>query len=268
MSVRANSAGDQLSVATTMTVGTGAFSQGCWVKLISDLNRNADLFGMADTLTDPTVYQFSATDVDGTGALCFSSHEGTIPGTAQQLTVGTWYWLVQSRDGSNNWHFRVFDDTTSTTPLVTLTKAAVGDWTTFANVFVGQVFTGESPDAEFENHKLHDDVEWTDAQCRTESQNYDIQTGGGTAFCSHRLKTTATTIDGLNDNTGNGRNLANTGFVNGASTPAQLSSGAVTYGPAGRGMSPYIFGSAEVAGSPGNPLGPTYYWRRRKAKVA
>lgn len=39
------------------------------------------------------------------------------------------------------------------------------------------------------------------------------------------------------------------------------------FGPAGRGMLPYVFGSAAVAGSPGSPIGPTYYWRRRKSRA-
>jgi hypothetical protein len=79
-----------------------------------------------------------------------------------------------------------------------------------------------SADMEIQNLKVHTGVKWTDAQCRTESQNYDIQTAGGTdTYCWKLIDTDADT-DGLNEFAGAGPNLTNSGCVNGASTPTQL----------------------------------------------
>lgn len=225
MSVRSNGSGDNLLAASSWGVTTGAFSIGFWAKLIADRNTFSDLVGFGDTASGPASYLSIATQTDGSSLTSYDHTAGELfAGNPAELTVGTWYWVVVSRTGSDM-ALRVFDDSTSTTPVQSDTESAATDYAALDNFVVGQLFSGEWSDAEFQNVKVHNGVEWTDAQCRTESQNYEIQTAGGTKWASYRLIDVDADSDGINDGSGNGRHLTNTGFVAGASTPAQLASG-------------------------------------------
>ena len=227
MSVRADSANDNLLRAEDPGLTTGAFSWGLWVKLISDTNAYTDLLALGSDALDPATY--FAMYLSSNGVTARSGWFDSTGCGAYDLAVGTWYWLVASRSGDTS-RLRVFDDSTSTTPLADATEDVTGRSASgYDNFVLGRMFTGDTPDAEFANCKFHLGVAWTDAQCRTESQLFEIQTGGGTKWGSWRLESTAADANGINDGSGGGHSLTNSGMANGASRPTQLAP--VIWGP-------------------------------------
>lgn len=223
MSVRSNSSGDNLLAAASLGISTGAFNFGFWVKLIADRNDFSAFVSMTDNPAGSTVHFISTTEGDGTTLTAFTNAGEVGAALDFAMSVGTWYWVVIGRDGSSNFQYRVFDDSASTTPLDTDTVTSfTEDFSACDNFIVGQLFAGEWSDAEFANVKVHTGVYWTDAQCRTESQNFEVQTGGGTVFGSWRLEDVDADADGINDGSGGGHHFTNTGFVAGASRPTQL----------------------------------------------
>jgi hypothetical protein len=223
MSLRSNGAGDNLQYNEAIAFGTGAFSSSCWVKLIADRNTFSNWFGFTNAAPGGAASE---------RINCSSGGDGTTPRLAGNqitptdmsgftMTAGTWYYVVLLRSGDNH-ILNIYDDSTSTTPVGTLTlglPAAYNYGSSLTFFWVGQFFTGEWPDAEFASAKVHVGVAWSNAQARAESQSLEIETAGGTAWGAWSLADTST---GLNDLTGNGRTLTNTGLVNGASSPAQL----------------------------------------------
>jgi hypothetical protein len=126
---------------------------------------------------------------------------------------------VVTRSGTTT-TIAIFDDSTSTTPVGSGNAgSASGSLTTLDWLIVGQTVSGEWADAEYANIKVHVGVAWTNAQARTESQHSAKQTGGGTWYAACSLQSLAA---GLTDSSGAGHNLTNTGCVDGASNPAQL----------------------------------------------
>lgn len=229
MSIRSSGAGNLLTAAAAWGVGTGAFSIGFWVKLISDRNTYVDFVGFAPDPPPPANYFSLGTAVDGTTPTLYATSLTDLP-TTQSLTVGSWYYIVLSRT-STTARLRIFDDSTSTVPTNEVTATASGwatDWSAYDNFIVGEMFANEWIDAEFRNIKVHNGVEWTNAQCRTESQTAGIQTAGGTPWGAWDLQDIDADATGINDLTGNSRHFTNTGFVNGASEPAQMSSEGIT----------------------------------------
>ena len=226
MSVRSNGSGDQLVATASLGLSTGQFRLAGWFKLISDQNNFGGFAGFGSENMDATTKVLVGVDSTGTALGAFAT-SGQHSGGTVALTVGVWYWIVMSRSTTNDWIIRVFDDSTSTTPIGTLTGADLtDDFTTADNLIIGQLVTGEWGDFETCNVKLViGGSDWTDAECRTESQLFEIQAlKGGSAYCSARLENTDADTDGLNDGSGAGHNLSNTGFVNGASRPSQLES--------------------------------------------
>lgn len=221
MSVRSNGSGDNL-VATLPAVPSGAFSLGVWVKLISDRNTYSNIVSFQNASVPAGVFNCT-TDVDGTTVSYYNSQTGAYNTGGPSLSIGTWYWVVVSRDGSDTVSVRVFDDSTSTTPTGSFTDASETLGSTLDTIVVGETTSGEWADAEFRNVKFHDGVEWSDAECRTESQSAGVQTAGGGNKVAADLQDTDADAAGLNDLEGS-NNFANTGFVNGASDPAQMSS--------------------------------------------
>lgn len=221
MSIRANGSGDNLLHAASWGVSTGSFSNGIWVKQINDRNAIVNFMAFGDAASDPSDLLMLGTQSDGTGAVVYDI-DGSHFSPPPTITVGTWFWIVFGRSGSEL-SLRVFDDSTSTTPVYSeVTGTVATDYSALDNIIIGQAFSGEWPDAEFTNAKSHVGVHWSDAQCRTESQNFGIQTGGGTAWGAWGLESIAHGVEGLQDLTGNGRTLTNTGCVDGASRPTQL----------------------------------------------
>ena len=78
-------------------------------------------------------------------------------------------------------------------------------------------------DSEMTNLKIQTGVLWTDAECRTESQNYGVQKSGGTEVLCWKLTDVDADTDGINEIGGSGPNFTNSGCVAGASDPSQLS---------------------------------------------
>jgi len=223
MSVRSNGASDQLSVASAIGIGTGAVSVGFWHKIITDRNTYTELVNLTSATPTGTVNFSINSSATGTAIHGQSVAAGYFETGSYDLAVGTWYWIVLSRSGTTL-RQRVFNDTTSTTPLsdVTVDDGAQ----TLSGAVIAILGPGYAPstewcDAEYANFKIHVGVAWTDAQCRTESQTKGIQTAGGTKYGSWRLYDTDADTDGINDFEGS-RNLTNSGMVNGASEPTQL----------------------------------------------
>lgn len=224
MSIRANGSGDRLTVNAALGITTGDFSVAVWAKLITDRDTYSDLFGIQTDDQDPAGSIHLDTLVDGTSVLLYDNvGGGGDSASSYGLTAATWYWIVLARTG-NSLTARFFDDTTSTTPLATLTATSSpgGDLSALDWFSIGQTFTGppiEWCDAEFANAKVHVGVNWTNAQARAESQHTLTQTGGGTWWLAARLTNLSI---GLTDNSGAGHHLTNTGCVDGASSPSQL----------------------------------------------
>jgi hypothetical protein len=223
MSVRFDSTTDYLRAIgiTTLTIGTGAFSVGKWFKLVNDTNAYADLVMLSEAVGDDSPHIGAYTDSNGTSLKgAFGLAGGYDVGS---LSITTWYWLVVSRTDTT-FRVRTFDDTTSTTPVLNVTQTSEStDYATLDCVLLGyNGFGDDSADMEVENLKIHTGVAWSDAQCRTESQNYGIQTAGGTDRYCWKLTDVDADTNGINEIGGAGPNLTNSGCVAGASTPAQL----------------------------------------------
>lgn len=219
MSIRFNGSGDNLAATllASLTIGTGDFSLGMWVKNISDRTTvEADFFLLGDAAASPTTYVYAYADFSG--IFLFGGNNTGALATGTGLSVGTWYYLVLSRV-SGVLHIRVFDDSASTTPVVDGTVADTVNYTTLDGVILGAAIASTRwPNAEAEAFKIHTGVSWSNAQARTESQFYAVQTAGGTNKLAWRLHTVAAGLTELGGNT----SLTNTGCIDGASRPTQL----------------------------------------------
>jgi len=247
MSVRFTAADntDTLRVTSAMAVGSGNFSFGVWVYFVSTPAALGDIMNCANAFdsglgTYIGIYQDNS-PIDIIGLQSGSAQLGTFT-----PTTATWYYVVYSRSGTTL-RVRVFDDTSSTTPQSdeTVTDSTDYGTVTLDSFAFGALWANECPDAEVESGKVHLGVAWTDAQCRTESQNYALQTGGGTEWGTWELQNVDADANGINDISGNARNLTNTGSVAGANgPPSQIGAG-------GGGLFINIAGPGGVAGSDG-----------------
>jgi hypothetical protein len=232
MSARSNGSGDQLRHSEAIALSTGDWVVGVWIKPIAYGAADVDLFALSANPTDPAthaldVFMSSSGSVEVYDAgSSYTATGGT--SAAATLSLATWYYLVMQRNGTAL-TLRVFADSTSTTPLGTGSGTIdVSDMTDLAEVLAGEVFTGSWYDGEAECLRVVKGTTWTDAQARTESQSYDYVLGTGTIWLNCRLKDVDADTDGLNDSSGAGNNLTNTGWVAGASTPSQLSGSSST----------------------------------------
>jgi hypothetical protein len=233
MSVRLDGSGDRLSVAASLGLSTGAFSVGLWIKQITDRNQSVNFFVAGDTVPDAADFIGLATDTDGTTMRGFSTGGNSGPYAS---SIDTWYYAVVSRDGGGGFLKRIFDDSTSTTPVDQDGYTDSGDYSALDTFVIGEMFSGEGPIAEIACVRAHIGVAWSDAQCRTESQKLTPQTGGGSIYGNWKLETTTADADGINDSGGGAHHLTNTGCVNGASRPSQLEAaggGPLTLTPTG-----------------------------------
>lgn len=206
----------------------GDFTLACWVKPMSTPQAGGAVYvELSDSPTEPTQPIVWQNDSGGTK---FSADTPAIATNtfASAFSSGTWYYIVISRAGETI-KFRYFDDSTSTTPIQTLTDSDDIPYTQDTLV-LGADGWDVCPNAEFESLKLYIGAELTDSECRTESQNYAWQKAGANRW-AWELRTTAANSQGFNERTGAGQNFTNSGFVNGASTPTQLGGGGGGTGP-------------------------------------
>lgn len=226
MSVYLNGTSDNVRIinTTTLTVGTGSLSVGMWVYTPSSLpGSGAAIFYLTQAASGNSEYFAAIYRQTNTSFQIFvdpsseSSNDNYTPSTS------TWYWLVISRSGTTG-TIRLFDDSTSTTPLQTATVTSSTNWTTMDSILIGGVTGGDDPLLmRITNLKIQTGVEWTNAECRTEALYYGIQKSGGTDRLCWRLKDIDADTDGLNEFGGAGPNFTNSGAVTDAAMPTNLS---------------------------------------------
>lgn len=215
MSVLLDSTNDKLSSPNTLSISKSACILAGWVKLVADNNALA-AFGRLSGNPNEFLFRIRAdgTTVEGkAGANTFGTY---VP------TIGTWYYYVLSRDADNGngpYYVRVLD--TSGTIQASLTNSA-------ANIDLGTtcvVELGSSSawaNIEVEAFRCVVSTTWTNAQAWTEAQSYTYVLGSGTLLGNWQLKTSAANSGGINDSSGAGRNLTNSGAVDGPTHPSPL----------------------------------------------
>jgi hypothetical protein len=221
---------DQLAVTLpTLTIGTGDFTYGLWVKItdtpagtsrrIFRMNNNTDTVGQGIAGLNSDILQIAG--------LKDVSPVYTTTGTNLTFVNDTWYYMVIDRSGTT-FTFRAFDDSTSTTPVASATSTALAtDLTDMAKMYLGYTGSGNAFGMEMESVKVLTGVSLSNAECRTESQSYAIVKTGATDAYTWKLTNIDADTDGLNEASGSGYNLSNTGVVAGATTPTQLSGAAI-----------------------------------------
>ena len=222
MSIRVDTSTDTLR-ATVGSVfsGTGPITFGVWVKPMVDPNASRMFYRFWNASTGNGL----GLGTNGGGDFI---HGLALGGTGigdYNFTNGVWYYCVTSRDNGANATFRIFSDSTSTTPLNGATGESIADTTNYSGV--DDIYFGDDGDgtagydAELESWKVHYGVEWSNAQCRTESQFYTPQTAGGSTKYAIRLSDIDADTDGIVEYA-SAFTLTNSGVVNGASRPDQL----------------------------------------------
>lgn len=220
MSVRLNDTADYLRTTfPALTIGTGVFSVTFWIKLISDRNAASDIAYITDQINPSAGTRIGyGTDTDGLDILVF-------PGGAGPLSASTdiWYGCYFGRDVSNHHWIRMFPDSSSETALIENWGTRTDNWTTIDNLLIGNRGAADgAADMEIANLKIITGVFLSDAQCRAELDNFAIQVGGATEGYVWELEDVDADSHGLNERSGSGYNLTNSGCVAGASRPSQL----------------------------------------------
>ena len=227
MSVYSSGTGQYL-YRNTALITTGDFSIGMWFKFLDDLDRYTDILNLQDAVQDPSYYYlYVDTFTDGT-AVYAGEHPSEYECATYTISLDSWYYMVLSRSGTTT-TFRIFDDSTSTTPLSNqnLAGTITGNLTNHNYFVISQGWTGEGGDIEFTCARVVTGDAWTNAECRNESQSYTWVTGNGTLRGNWKLMNIGATTDGIYDSSGNGYNLTNESMTTGASDPSQLSSTSV-----------------------------------------
>jgi len=230
MSVQADGTGDFLTYVNgdNFAPGTGDFNIGFWLYINTDEDSVNDVFLIGGTIGSGPVLGVYTTS-SGTN-LELAHPDFTNIASATSLSTATWYYVVGSRGGTTA-RLRIFDDTTSTTPI----NGANGETstgfttniTTYDSMRVGEWWAGDTTlPAEWEKLSIDVGTEWTNAQCRTESQSYDY-TQAGTEWGTWELTNVDADANGINDTSGNARNFTNSGMVAGSNgPPSQLTASA------------------------------------------
>lgn len=221
MSVKFSGAGNRASYSNAgLTPGTGDYTLIYAVKMLTDVGRFSDFVGLTPSLNASSGYISGGTDTNGTDIQTFleSSH----PTAYTAATTGVWYWVAMSRTGGT-FHLRVFPDTNgNTTPTVDNTVADGVNWSAINLLVVGEIFSGEDPNAEFRSVRYWNATSLSNAQLGAEFDSATpVLTSG--LYAAYSLVDTTT---GFTDQSGNGRNLTNSGGVNGASNPARIGAAA------------------------------------------
>lgn len=215
----------RLTAGSPFTIGTGDYSVGQWLYIEQSAAGSAQWWTLADA-SPPSGDGFAISGRTGsaTTAITFLYNLSPAYVTEYTYSTGVWYWCVSSRSGTTA-RFRVFNDSTSTTPLHDATQTGVGDnHTTLDTISIGYRGSGDGCfAARITNFKLHTGVEWTNAESRTEAQYYGIQTAGGTDRLCWRLTDIDADTNGLYELGGAGPNFTNSGAVTDAAMPTYLS---------------------------------------------
>lgn len=222
MSIQFDTSTDHLDATLTapLTVGTGDISCGYWMYPSSTNNAWRSI----QIMCKPDATQVFGTYASpGSNTVFSNSNQGN--GGTYNLSNTTWYYIVVSRASGTTIRFRVFDDSTSTTPLFNDTVGCTVNYNALTNLFFGNRGGGFDPAAlvELASYKIYTGAEWSNAECRLESQKFDIQKSGGTERLAWGFETTAADAFGLLERNG-GDAFTNTGAVNGANRPTQLES--------------------------------------------
>jgi hypothetical protein len=209
------------TLSTPLTFGTSIISVGMWIKPITDPNA-ARMFARIWNASTGFGVGF------GTNSSGDFIHGLALGGTGvgdYAFTNGVWYWAVVDRDNGSLAQFRIFADSVSTTPIVAAeTLADTTNYTSVDDIYLGDDGDGTTGYVcEVTCLKVHTGVQWSNTECRTESQKFDIQTAGGTNRLAWGMETIDANSFGLNERGGE-TTLTNSGVVNGASRPSQLES--------------------------------------------
>lgn len=234
------------SLSPALTIGTGDVTTGIWAyfdsfpgtRMVYSIHRVgfSERMGMRSNASSGLI----------------GSSNGTSTPSAYTASTSTWYWCVVSRE-SGVMLLRIFDDTTSTTPLGSNNIAETTDWTTINMAWVGyEAAIGNlAAVGQFTNFKVHTGVVWSDAECRTESQKFGIQKSGGTDRLCWGLETLDANSYGINEFNG-GSAMMNNGAVVGANRPSQLEAAGGTSLPT-YNRTQFQIGGAPIILNPNQP---------------
>lgn len=232
MSVYLNGVTDTIRAvdsSVTLTVGTGDFSIGLWVRTPSLPGNSTGVCWIAQSSTlSGQQYAGLIYRQPSNSFQIFWTASSETSNDTYSISANTWYWVVASRSGTTT-RCRVFDDSTSTTPLQNSTGGSSDNMTGLDTFMIGMA-TGsdDSHTMQCTNYKIYTGAEWTNAECRTEAQYFGIQKSGGTDRLCWRLKDIDADTDGLNEFGGSGPNFTNSGAVADANNPTNLSEYAIS----------------------------------------
>lgn len=224
MSALFNADNDQLKVtlSSALTIGTGDFVTAAWIYMTTATDV-ALFWALVDVDPNATVSKRVWTDAANADITADEDAGGVSPYT---LTTGTWYYVVYQR--ASGWtNLRIFNDTSSTTPLADNGAGDVANLTTLDTIIIGDI--EPSSRVAFKGEIISLKVQtvsggWTDSEARTESQYFAIQKAGGTDRYAWRLETVDADTNGLYEIGGSGPNFSGIGgtVTAGSNRPSQL----------------------------------------------
>lgn len=251
MSVRCNGIGQHASLAQALSISTGNFFMGAWVR--GETAHDGPFYALIDSAWDAGETTFAWMRALTSNTLLRGHTTGGFIGGYSSASLSTWYYVGLTRDGSTL-RFRVLDDSSSTTPLYDATATDSSDYDTLDNIHLFSHLNGEYMNGEMCSVKLvTGSFTLTDAELRTESQNLDIVKSGGTLRYAWDLEDTDADVQGFNERGGSGPNFTNTSLVNGASRPSQLEAAGgstTTFYLLDSAASGSNFGQLQTGGSP------------------
>lgn len=229
MSIRCSAIGQYASIAQALSISTGNFYLGCWCYEV--VANDGQYLTLLDTAWDGAYTDFAWLRSLNTGATLRGHTVNGFIGGYGSAAATTWYYTVLTRDGSTLRH-RVFDDSTSTTPLYDNTATDSTNYDSLDNIHLLSPVNGEWFNGEICSVKLiTGSFSASDAECRTESQNLDIVKSGGTLRYAWDLEDVDADVQGLYERGGSGPNFTNTGLTAGSSRPSQLEAQGGGYTP-------------------------------------
>lgn len=224
MSVRCNAIGQHASLAQALSIGTGNFFMGAWVR--GESANDGTFYSLIDSAWDAGETDFAWMRALTSNTILRGHTSGVFIGGYTSASLSTWYYAALTRDGTTL-RFRVMDDSASTTPLYDATATDSSDYDTLDNIHLFSRVNGEYLNGEMCSVKLVvGSFTLSDAELRTESQNLDIVKSGGTLRYAWDLEDIDADTQGLNERGGSGPNFTNTDLVNGSSRPSQLEAAA------------------------------------------
>lgn len=176
----------RITLGSALTIGTGGFSMGLWVKPTSDPGTFKCFASLANTGNSHNLGWI----VDSTGDNIegwFQGGNGTsTPAFARSL--GVWYWLVLSRNTAGTLlKVRIFtEDGTKVHEHANISDTT--DYNDLDRVWLGDDGFGEATyPGKYCLWKIQTGVDWSDSEAWTEATKWLIQKSGGTDRHSFRL---------------------------------------------------------------------------------